>query len=264
MKRFRYHLLASFTIVLIALYRLVDYFDALPVGLKQIADGKAHKGKVFCWIMTSRRNHENRARIVDETWPRRCDKYEFFTDDGNTTFPSAGIFHNLTEGHLHLWPKTKTALRHIYHKYLNEFDWFLKADDDTYIVVENLKLMLGRFDARVPHYLGFRMKPYIDDGFNSGGAGYVLSRAALAAFVEKASNNQTICKGGWAEDLELAYCLKNIGILPGDTRDATGHNTFFPYHPNLIIKGKIPNDGDYNFWYYYQMKKVNFELSCQA
>uniref|UniRef100_A0A914VYQ9 N-acetylgalactosaminide beta-1,3-galactosyltransferase n=1 Tax=Plectus sambesii TaxID=2011161 RepID=A0A914VYQ9_9BILA len=205
--------------------------------------------------MTSKRNHKNRAAVVDETWPKRCDKYEFFTDDGNTTFPSADIFYNMTDGHIKLWPKTKVALQYIYDTYLDDFDWFLKADDDTYIVVENLKLMLARLDSSLPHYLGFRLKPYIDDGYNSGGAGYVLSRSALVAFVEKALTNKSACQDGWAEDLQLAYCLKNVGVLPGDTRDSSGRNTFFPYHPNHHMNGIVPNGGHSKFWYYYPMEK---------
>lgn len=216
--------------------------------------------RVFCWIMTSKRNHNNKAIILNETWPKRCDKYEFFTDDDNTTFPSVGVFRNLTDGHIHLWAKTKAALRYIYDKHLDEFEWFLKADDDTYIVVENLRLMLRRFDSSLPHYLGFRMAPYIDVGYNSGGAGYVLSRSAIVAFVERALTNKTLCGDGSAEDLQLAYCLRNVGINPGDSRDPSGRHTFFPYHPNHHMAGTIPGNGDPKFWYYYQMNKVSKRL----
>ena len=35
-------------------------------------------------------------------------------------------------------------------------NWYLKADDDTYFIIENLKKMLSRYDPNKPHFLGFR------------------------------------------------------------------------------------------------------------
>lgn len=58
-------------------------------------------------------------------------------------------------------------------------DWFLKADDDTYVIVENLRYFLSRQNTTNPVYFGHKFKRHVKEGYMSGGAGYVLSKEAL-------------------------------------------------------------------------------------
>ena len=66
----------------------------------------------------------------------------------------------------------------------DDADWFLKADDDSYIIIENLKTFLQQHNPLVPIQFGCRFRlQIVKKGFTSGGAGYVLSREALKRFV---------------------------------------------------------------------------------
>ena len=42
-----------------------------------------------------------------------------------------------------LTDKHVETIMHVYENYLNKFDWFVYASDDTYIATENLKLFLS-------------------------------------------------------------------------------------------------------------------------
>jgi glycoprotein-N-acetylgalactosamine 3-beta-galactosyltransferase len=74
-----------------------------------------------------------------------------------------------------------------------------------YAIVENLRYMLSAYNTSDPVYFGCRFKPYVKQGYMSGGAGYVLSREALKRFIEQALPSKTKCRQdhGGAEDVEI-------------------------------------------------------------
>jgi hypothetical protein len=68
------------------------------------------------------------------------------------------MLENLTIGRDHLTQKTTLALKYVYEKFINDFDWFVKADDDTYMFVENLKSFLKDQNTSLPITFGYNFK----------------------------------------------------------------------------------------------------------
>ena len=70
---------------------------------------------------------------------------------------------------------------------LNKKFVLFQADDDTYVVVENLRYLLQDFETSDNIWLGNEIgvgtKERPKPGYMHGGPGYVLSRRALETFV---------------------------------------------------------------------------------
>ena len=56
---------------------------------------------------------------------------------------------------------TRLGFEHAYDRYFDEADWFMKADDDTYLIVENLKFMLAPYNTSEPIWFGCKYHPYV-------------------------------------------------------------------------------------------------------
>lgn len=227
---------------------------------KTLATQLYNEVRVLCWIMTNPSNHKKKARHVKRTWGPRCNKLLFMSSDVDDELQSIKL--PVEEGRNNLWAKTKEAFKYIYEHHMDDADWFMKADDDTYVIVENLRYMLYPYSKESPIYFGCKFKPFVKQGYMSGGAGYVLSKEAVRRFVVDALPNKDKCKSGnsGAEDVEIGKCLANVDVVAGDSRDEHQRGRFFPFVPEHHL---IPGHSDKSFWYWrYIFYETSEGLDC--
>lgn len=112
------------------------------------------KVRILCMIVTMPKNHKTKAQHVRDTWGRRCNKIIFISSGFDPDLET--IDAHVKESREFLWEKTKFLFQLAYDKYLNEFDFFLKADDDTYMFMENLRHMLIQYNPDESFYFGYR------------------------------------------------------------------------------------------------------------
>ena len=115
--------------------------------------------RIYCFILTAPKYFDTRARAVNSTWAPRCDRYAFISEYSNDTkgLPIAPI-PNITIGYAHLTRKSNLALRYIYENFANDYDWVVKADDDTYLFIDNLKSFLKEHNSSKPVTFGYNFK----------------------------------------------------------------------------------------------------------
>ncbi|XP_022096877.1 glycoprotein-N-acetylgalactosamine 3-beta-galactosyltransferase 1-like isoform X2 [Acanthaster planci] len=211
------------------------------------------KVKVLCWILTSPSTLHSKAAHIKETWGPRCDVTLYMSSQADPSFPAVAL--NVAEGRNSLWNKTRAALKYVYEHHSQEAEWFMKADDDTYVIVENLRYFLRDKNSSAPLYYGHNFKMFTKQGYMSGGAGYVLSREALGRF---AKGDNYRCKTDYtAEDVGVGKCLEAVGVVAGDSRDSLNRSRFLPMSIADFVNNHLPN------WYHHYKKYRTSEgLSC--
>ncbi|CAL8382350.1 unnamed protein product [Boreogadus saida] len=218
----------------------------------RVADDLFKKVRILCWVMTGPKNLQTKAKHVKATWSRHCNIVVFMSSVDDPDFPTVGL--DTKEGRDQLYWKTIRAYQYAYEHHRDDADWFLKADDDTYAVVDNLRWVLANHTPEEPVYFGHRFKPYTPQGYMSGGAGYVLSREALRRFVE-GFKSEVCTHTSSIEDLAMGQCLEKVGVRAGDSRDTLQRETFHPFVPEQHLTSKFPK----SFWYwnycYYPIKE---------
>ncbi|XP_049873442.1 glycoprotein-N-acetylgalactosamine 3-beta-galactosyltransferase 1-like [Pectinophora gossypiella] len=224
-----------------------------------VTDELTKRVRVLCWVMTQPSSHRTKAAHVKETWGKRCNRLIFVSTAEDDTLPTVKL--SVSEGPRHHWTKTRAALQYVHDNHRKEADWFMKADDETYVIVENLRHLLADYRSTDPIYFGCRLKPFAKRGYMSGGAGYVLSRAALDRFIYKGLPSPHLCKATdtISGDAEMGKCLERIGVRAMDSRDALHRGRFFPYMPRDHLFPKKAK----SYWYWSYLYSPSDEgLDC--
>uniref|UniRef100_A0A0N4ZHJ1 N-acetylgalactosaminide beta-1,3-galactosyltransferase n=1 Tax=Parastrongyloides trichosuri TaxID=131310 RepID=A0A0N4ZHJ1_PARTI len=220
------------------------------------------KVKIFCLMITGPQYIESRVKFQKETWLSKCNDYLYVSSLSNTSLPSVAA--NVIEGRDTLWEKIRFGLQYVYDNYKDKFDWLLLIDDDSFVIMENLRFYLLSQNSNDLLHHGFRMKDlksFNKDGYIQGGGGDVLSKLALEALITNGFKNISMCKEGNTDsgDVELGICLANVNVKIGESRDFLGRLRFVPGTPDAytgVEDNSIFNSFN-NLGYFKQPRGIN-------
>jgi hypothetical protein len=142
-------------------------------------------------------------------------------------------------------PRLNHVIRSVYEKINPDFAFFV--NDHTFVIPEHLCYFLRAKDPDEDMYAGHAMKNNQKDVFNSGAAGYVLSRQTMKRLVEKWDQDDPICSGKdgnkWLQGnpgIVTSKCLKEVlGVEAFDTRHDQKDHRFHAFPLVRMVTGKV-------------------------
>ena len=119
--------------------------------------------RILCYVPVADSGLRDKALHVYRTWGRHCNKLVFFAEhepsgeNAELGLPVVGLGIPDT-GNYDLTNKMFASMQYLYEHHLNDYDWFMKADTDTYVVAENLRYLLSDYKPSQPMYFGHHFK----------------------------------------------------------------------------------------------------------
>ena len=151
------------------------------------------KRSVLVGVLTQQSYLRTRAKALYETWGREADKLIFFVGrDCNITSDVSHLPIVKLEVPDQVYPPLRKAfavLDYMYKKHMDDFNWFIRADDDMYARMDKLSELLAQMHPNEEVYLGRsgtgrpedleRLSLAGHERYCMGGPGVILSSAAM-------------------------------------------------------------------------------------
>ncbi|XP_059145658.1 glycoprotein-N-acetylgalactosamine 3-beta-galactosyltransferase 1-B-like isoform X2 [Physella acuta] len=200
--------------------------------------------RVLAWVKTaadsldSLDSLDSRALAIKQTWGKRCDVMIYFSTVEDLEFPAVKLG---APGGAEVGT-TMAAFQYVHEHHLNQADWFMKADDSTYVVMENLRFFLADKNKSEAVYFGHLFSRRVEQGYYSGG-GYVISQEALRRFGQNGFNSTICSEDGDGEkdgDVQFGLCMERLKVKTSRSLDEMGRSVFHPLHPRLHVLNRLP------------------------
>ena len=165
------------------------------------------KNLVFIGVMTARKFIATRIVSCYQTWAKTIPgKVVFFSSEGSELDAPPGVPVVGLRGVDDSYPPQKKSflmIKYMHDHYINEYEWFMRADDDVYIKGDKLGTFLHSINSSKPHFIGQaglgtksefgKLSLEKDQNFCMGGPSMIFSRVTLQKMVP-----------------HVGYCLKNL------------------------------------------------------
>ena len=206
--------------------------DGVPIGVPQRLNQEyLFRRNLLVGILTQQEYLHTRAKAVYDTWGADVDAIVFFV--GEDCNISADISHlpivKLQGIPDKVYPPLRKAfavMKYMHEHYINDYNWFIRADDDMYVRGQRLQKLLRSMHPFEKVYMGragvgrgtdaerLRLLPH--ERYCMGGPGVIFSNAAMRAIGPHLDNclqavfyhDRHSRSGEWNDDdVEIGRCL---------------------------------------------------------
>lgn len=150
---------------------------------------------LFVGVMTAQKYLNTRAVAAHRTWAQTIPgRVEFFSSEGSdTSIPIPIVALKNVDDSYPPQKKSFMMLKYMHDHYLDQYEWFMRADDDVYIKSERLESFLRSLNSSEAIFLGqtgmgardelgkLALEP--GENFCMGGPGVIMSREVLRRMV---------------------------------------------------------------------------------
>lgn len=182
---------------------------------------RSGKKFILVGVMTAEKYLNTRATAAYKTWARSINGEVIFfsgeSSEGNGDIPIVGL-----EGVDDTYPPQKKSfsmLKYMHDNYIDQFEWFMRADDDVYIKGGRLQSFLRSINSSRALFIGQaglgtkeefgQLSLEENENFCMGGPGIVLSQTTLkrlAGHIDHCLRNSYTTH----EDVEIGRCVKRF------------------------------------------------------
>ncbi|ORY06198.1 hypothetical protein K493DRAFT_333256 [Basidiobolus meristosporus CBS 931.73] len=178
----------------------ISFLGLLSVGHIRSYHFASSRKQLVIFLLTSLKTLPTRGKDVSLTWGKRAKEYR---ESGSSVSPVDVMFSESADtskyglphlplpdvGYSELYKKTFSTFHYLYEHHLNDYEWFMKADDDTFVRINTLMSLLNNPNINASEPLLFGRT---GGSWCWGGPGYIINRRMLSLV------------GPY-----LPYCLKN-------------------------------------------------------
>ncbi|XP_061164953.1 chondroitin sulfate synthase 1-like [Saccostrea echinata] len=179
------------------------------------------RGFLLIGVITAKKFLDTRAVAAFDTWTSTCQgvcKVLFFSSEGSSSHKIPVISIDGVDDSYPPQRKSLLMLKYMHDNYINNFEWFMRADDDVFIKGDRIEKLLRSINSSIPQYIGQAGigkkeelgKLYLkkNENFCMGGPGVVFSHMTLRMFAphvgECLQNLLTT-----HEDVEVGRCVRD-------------------------------------------------------
>ena len=213
--------------------------------------------KILCWIILDGNTKANKfssdlyhpegypmpsiyspETAITRSWGKRCSKLLIFAPSLHNSYHTP-VIRLATKTVSPTWTSAREALIYISQTYIDEYHWFLQAEEDTYVIMENLAYYLSVYNSSQSINLGHAHTSW-SGTYASAGSGSVLSQGAMRRLYNKLLKGHCEPYSG-SVNSHLGNCLSELGVQVQDTRDYWGRARFLEYQPSsLLLPNQLP------------------------
>ena len=201
----------------------IDENFGVRSDIKFTGNGIRAKQLIFVGVMTAEKFLDTRAKAVYETWGGDLPgKLMFFASSSSKRNDLPVVSLKGVDDSYPPQRKSIMMLKYMHDNFIDDYEWFLRADDDVYLRADKLERFLRTLNSSDDMYIGqagtgIQSEKGVlglghADNYCMGGPSAVLSASTLrkvAPYLEYCLHNLMTTH----EDVEIGRCIKNfVGI----------------------------------------------------